>query len=285
MSVGSSANYSYGTILGDPVYAGDWLDVMERIWLDFYPEDFLQKNLPYRILMADSIKQTYTYERPATYYKVYLTTNTLAIAGLNKDIVSLSGAVEKSFKNVLQQEFLKHLINSGALVAPDEFYYVSDYSKKATAGVEARTREFVPSIDMEESYGSVYDWCTYIVYGTTELSRTNDLRHYLMNMISHAETESNSWATYLTYPLVKKKHDILKKYFLEEYGIDFQKIGNANAKYSEGDHQLLMKMKTLWEYFMPATNRKILKKIQKSNKLTQYNEAVVKAFIPSEEEE
>ena len=233
VSVGSSANYSYGTILGDPVYAGDWLDVMERIWLDFYPEDFLQKNLPYRILMADSIKQTYTYERSATYYKVYLTTNTLAIAGLNKDIVSLSGAVEKSFKNVLQQEFLKHLINSGALVAPDEFYYVSDYSKKATAGVEARTRGFVPSIDMEESYGSVYDWCTYIVYGTTELSRTNDLRHYLMNMISHAETESNSWATYLTYPLVKKKHDILKKYFLEEYGIDFQKIGNANAKYSE----------------------------------------------------
>ena len=162
-----------------------------------------------------------------------MTTNTLAIAGLNKDIVSLSGAVEKSFKNVLQQEFLKHLINSGALVAPDEFYYVSDYSKKATAGVEARTRGFVPSIDMEESYGSVYDWCTYIVYGTTELSRTDDLRHYLMNMISHAETESNSWATYLTYPLVKKKHDILKKYFLEEYGIDFQKIGNANAKYSE----------------------------------------------------
>lgn len=53
----------------------------------------------------------------------------------------------------------------------------------------------------------------------------------------------------------------------------------------QGDHQLLMKMKTLWEYFMPATNRKILKKIQKSNKLTQYNEAVVKAFIPSEEEE
>ena len=41
VSVGSSANYSYGTILGDPVYAGDWLDVMERIWLDFYPEDFL----------------------------------------------------------------------------------------------------------------------------------------------------------------------------------------------------------------------------------------------------
>jgi len=59
----------------------------------------------------------------------------------------------------------------------------------------------------------------------------------------------------------------------------------AYAERLQGDHQLLMKMKTLWEYFMPATNRKILKKIQKSNKLTRYNEAVVKAFIPDEEEE
>ena len=59
----------------------------------------------------------------------------------------------------------------------------------------------------------------------------------------------------------------------------------AYAERLQGDHQLLMKMKTFWEYFMPSTDRKILKKIHKSNKLTQYNEAVVKAFMPDEEEE
>ena len=52
-----------------------------------------------------------------------------------------------------------------------------------------------------------------------------------------------------------------------------------------GEAQLVTKMKTFWEYFMPSTDRKILKKIHKSNKLTQYNEAVVKAFMPGEEEE
>lgn len=59
----------------------------------------------------------------------------------------------------------------------------------------------------------------------------------------------------------------------------------AYAERLQGEHQLLMKMKTLWEYFMPSTDRKILKKIHKSNKLTQYNEAVVKAFMPGEAEE
>ena len=52
-------------------------------------------------------------------------------------------------------------------------------------------------------------------------------------MISHAVTEENSWATYLTFPLVKKKHDILQAYFLEKYGIDLQAIGNANSGYVE----------------------------------------------------
>ena len=59
----------------------------------------------------------------------------------------------------------------------------------------------------------------------------------------------------------------------------------AYAERLQGDHQLLMKMKTFWEYFMPSTDRKVLKKIHKSNKLTQYNEAVVKAFMPGEEDE
>ena len=52
-----------------------------------------------------------------------------------------------------------------------------------------------------------------------------------------------------------------------------------------GEAQLVTKMKTFWEYFMPSTDRKVLKKIHKSNKLTQYNEAVVKAFMQGEEDE
>lgn len=58
----------------------------------------------------------------------------------------------------------------------------------------------------------------------------------------------------------------------------------AYAERLQGDHQLLMRMKTFWEYFMPSTDRKILKKIHKSNKLSQYNEAIVRAFIPGQDE-
>lgn len=40
---------------------------------------------------------------------------------------------------------------------------------------------------------------------------------------------SEEWAEDLTYPLVKKKYDILRNYFLEKFNFDIQKIGDANA--------------------------------------------------------
>ncbi len=41
-----------------------------------------------------------------------------------------------------------------------------------------------------------------------------------------------------------------------------------------GDKQILQKLKTIWEYFLPETEKKILKKIKKANKLTDYYAAV-----------
>ena len=42
----------------------------------------------------------------------------------------------------------------------------------------------------------------------------------------------------------------------------------------QGESQLLSRMKALWEYFLPSTDRKILKKIRKATRLSQYKECV-----------
>lgn len=52
----------------------------------------------------------------------------------------------------------------------------------------------------------------------------------------------------------------------------------AYAERLQGDAHLLMKMKTFWEEFMPWADRKALKKIHKSTKMSQYHEAVLMAF-------
>lgn len=46
----------------------------------------------------------------------------------------------------------------------------------------------------------------------------------------------------------------------------------------QGEIQVLNKMKTLWEYFLPESDRKWLKCIKKAQRLSQYREAVEKIF-------
>lgn len=58
-----------------------------------------------------------------------------------------------------------------------------------------------------------------------------------------------------------------------------QTLFAAYAERMQGENQLLMKMKTLWEYFLPNTDRKLLKRIKKANKLREYNDAVKSIFI------
>lgn len=57
--------------------------------------------------------------------------------------------------------------------------------------------------------------------------------------------------------------------------LDFhEELFSAYSRVLQGEVQLLTKMKTLWEYFLPVTDRKLLKQIRKSTKLSQYRACI-----------
>lgn len=64
--------------------------------------------------------------------------------------------------------------------------------------------------------------------------------------------------------------------------IQFQKFHNQLIyEYQlvlQGDHQLLKKMQTFWEYFLPCSDRKLLKAIKKAGSLKNYEIAVNQLF-------
>jgi len=59
---------------------------------------------------------------------------------------------------------------------------------------------------------------------TGTLGDVLDLSAFIMSMISRT---SDEWASDLTYPLVKKKYDILQNYFLKTYNVNLKNIGNT----------------------------------------------------------
>lgn len=212
---------SYKLALGDPQYAGDMLDVLDEVWLKFYPTEFLKKNLPYRIFMADTIYTVLSYmDRPTNCVRTG--DNSLAFGYMNADTKNMSAAEKLELKNTVQSLFFDLLQVRGVITIPEEFYKISDYSKAGSADVNsddyARKRGFVAN----PLYGN--EWCTYVNWQTKTLLQSDDLSYFLSSILRRT---AEQWASDLTYPLVKQKYDILVDHFKKEYNLDLVKIGNA----------------------------------------------------------
>lgn len=63
-----------------------------------------------------------------------------------------------------------------------------------------------------------------------------------------------------------------------------QELFDAYSAHLQGEVQLLRKMKTLWDYFLPGSDRKCLKKIRKANRMSDYKEAINIIFQLKDEE-
>ena len=211
----------YKLALGEPKYAIDMLNLLDEVWLKFYPEEFLKKNLPYRVFMADTVYSVLSYrDRPEICVKTG--DNSLAFGYMNKDTKNKTAAEKLELKNTVQSLFFDLLQVRKVITIPEEFYKISDYSTKASRDPNdpdyARKRGFVAN----PQYGN--EWCIYVNWQTKTLLQSDDLTYFLASILRRT---SEQWESDLTYPLVKQKYDILVDHFKKEYDIDLVKIGNT----------------------------------------------------------
>ena len=86
----------------------------------------------------------------------------------------------------------------------------------------------------------------------------------------------------LSSPLLAKEFKGNETFLPEQrmsiYFAFHEELFSAYSQVLQGETQLLVKMKTLWEYFLPETDRKLLKRIKKSTRLQQYTESVKAIF-------
>ena len=208
-----SDKYSY--VVADPKYAGDLLDVLDLIWFRFYPKEFHERYMPYKVLLVSELfnddKMCYT----------RVVTNQIAVSYCSSAIQGMSQRQKIEYKNSLQIALWEDWLNRGVIDVSNEFYELSDYSSTASSSVSsanyARTRGFVECIDGTE-------WYSRLNYQTKMIDKEQDVNSFLTRMVSMTSEE---WAPDLAYPLVKQKYDVLRNYFMENYKVDLKEIGDA----------------------------------------------------------
>ena len=71
------------------------------------------------------------------------------------------------------------------------------------------------------------------------------------------------------------KEDLFLKDYATFHELLFKRYSNI---LEGGEHQILQKMKTIWEYFLPQTDKKSLKTIKKAKNLRVYSDVVNSIF-------
>lgn len=206
----------------DPEYIDRMIDFVEDNMLAYYPDTLLRRCMPLRLYLCSVLDKTnlstgaVTGKNNIYYSKV---TGYIALNYVNADFASLTDAQKKTFVDELNNAFMEWTYDGGLIPAKDEFFLVSDYVTSVTS-TTMFSRGFLTAAGKTSI---VTDWKTYvktiITNSYTEL--TTQGTGTTLKGILHPSKDTNG--------LIRQKYDIVVNYFLDNYNLDLQAIGNATV--------------------------------------------------------
>ncbi len=213
--------YSVGLLgaMADEVYVGEQLEMLETLFLNFYPDTTLRRCLPLKLLLCSRLTWR-SQSGDTTVYNVYSGYDYLAFNWGNKDVLSLTNAEKNTFKYDVNNAFLTRLLDNGKIVEDADFYEGMNYEDKVTES-NMYERGFIKSGTKQEDDVEIYIQAI-IQTPYEELIAEPEDGDTSFTGILHPKKDVNQY--------ISKKYNILVSKFKENYGIDLQAIGNFVVK-------------------------------------------------------
>lgn len=133
-------------------------------------------------------------------------------------------------------------------------------------------QQYKGDLDLDELTDAI-DQCHYPIVYNGEIKTIDDINHT-------KERFPKISAVMIGRGLIENPAMLCpEKASVENYRKFHERLYEAyNNQLNGGEHQLLMKMKTFWESFLPNAPHKALKMIKKASSLAKYNTAVTELF-------
>jgi len=207
----SGFNETYTADIADEAYVGKVLTFIQKNWLNYYSDDFLKNNLPFKVLLGQNVRMKAS---PATKYTILSNYNQITLSNFSADFDLMTDAQKKTYVNNLHAEFFNFILNRGKLDVPAEFSVITNYALAGNAATY---------------YAQGYVSLT-VAFGDNKLNK--DFVSYIALITSKTKAELDATifkSTTDTAGLIKKKYDIIINYYKTKYNIDLQAIGNAGV--------------------------------------------------------
>ncbi len=194
------------------------LKFLKRECFDFYPDAFLKKTLPFKILLAASLDTANgntvqnDYARSITGFVV--SKNMMAV-GWTDTTLFTTAYPKKQLRGWLNGAFIKQALLSGALTVPDEFLKYTPGSYTSILGQERQNGILfsMNAISLQD-VGPAWDFGIYVTYITSMPKADFD------NMFIYSGVD---WSGKIAL-----KYNAVVNYFQSEFGIDIQAIGDKD---------------------------------------------------------
>lgn len=207
------------------------VDFLQRVLLDLYSDDFLKKNLPFSILLAEEVRMDSYGE--TTILNCHASSSFIALGNVNSALKNMSEEDFLTVKADVNASFWAKYMSQvrGLFTIPDSFYEASEEVEPGIynwfyLGYDATpyNTDFyhygLISYDPENSFVDEEDpdfpW--YSLYAP---SKTTDLSQWMNFVFLKTPTEIQEICD--KYPVMKKKYDIIREAMLEN-GFDLSKL-------------------------------------------------------------
>lgn len=210
-NVSSNFGSNYTVDQPDEAYVGKVLAFVQKNWLNYYPDEFLKANLPFKVLLGQNLRSKAVGNLP---YNVLSNYNQMTLSNFSAAFDSMTDAQKKAYVNSLQTEFFNYIFNRGKLDIPVDFTALSNYTVTVSAANMYSFGFLLSTISYLDNKPS-RDFLSYTTAITTKTKAELDA-----TIMSPANDVNG---------LVKRKYNIIINYYKTKYNLDLQAIGNGGV--------------------------------------------------------
>ena len=237
--LGVDGTKGYLVTPADEKYVGEQLDVIEKLWFSSYSDDFLKEFLPVKIMLCSEIDSVYvTWDFSVTPVQMkylgqevqsWYNYDNICVSYGNIVVTQMTKEDSLAFRSSISRTFIESMIGRGKTAPTTEFGESANYD--------------ISSSDM---YTASKLWAAGIPQlVNSAISEDNDWKTFMMMMVlcpeefltrvpeynSDWDSTSKNWDGILNpvkdvNGLLKKRYDMVRDYFIENYNMDLQKVGN-----------------------------------------------------------
>jgi len=222
----------YLVTTADTNYVARQLAVINKLWLSYYTDAFLLKFLPAKVMLCGSLDSiwTTTLFNPTRFVKntksvgAWYNYDNICINYGNSAVAGMTSSDSTKFTAKVNLVFIQSIEGRNLSAPTNDFSSIPSYSATLANQAAAYAQGIITPTTSSRS--PQIDWNAYMEAMVTT-SETNLKK-------SVANTNTTFWgilnSTKDTNGKIKQRYTIIRNYFITNYGVDLQAIGNAVDK-------------------------------------------------------